>query len=98
MIFSTRVFGITSNSKHSKIQILIFFKISLLGYHFFKKSHLKKHWFINKITNVAARNVINNKKRKGTEERKCYYDLISEANDACARASESDVYLQMLEI
>ena len=40
---------------------------------------------------MASRNVINNKKCKGSEDRKYYYELISEANVACSRASESDV-------
>ena len=40
---------------------------------------------------MIARNVINNKKWKGTKERKYYYNLISEANDTCTRALGSDV-------
>ena len=40
---------------------------------------------------MTSRNVINAKKCKGSEERKYYYELISEANVACAKASKTGV-------
>ena len=38
---------------------------------------------------MTSRNAINAKNYKGSEERKCFYDLISMANDASAKASKT---------
>ena len=40
---------------------------------------------------MSSRSAINPKKRKGSEHREYCYELISEANAACARASKSSV-------
>ena len=40
---------------------------------------------------MESRNVINPKKRKGSEDLKHYHDLTSEANEACSRSCESGI-------
>ena len=81
---------ITSNLSIQKCEFKCFQNL-FLGKSLFQKISSKEYWFRNNITNIVSRNAINNKKWKGTEEWKYYCNLISEANDTCARVSESDI-------